>query len=86
MRSLIVIGCLAAASPVSAQALNPQFVYGRDYAFERMEVDALIERAHAHDKNLKRDAALNDLKRALALAKTPEDKARVQGEIERLTQ
>jgi tetratricopeptide (TPR) repeat protein len=49
-------------------------------------IDTLIERARAYDKKANRTAALNDLKRALALAKTSEDKARAQAEIDRLTQ
>src|SRR3954470_22718301 len=38
MRGVIALGFLIAASPLAAaQALNPEFVYGRDYTFERLE-------------------------------------------------
>ena len=49
-------------------------------------IDALIERAHAYNKKTNRTAASTDLKRALASAKTLADRARVQAEIDRLTQ
>jgi len=51
-----------------------------------LNIDALIERAHAYDKKTNRTAASNDLKRALALARTPTDRTRVQAEIDRLQQ
>ena len=38
MRGVIALGFLIVASRLAAaQALNPEFVYGRDYTFERME-------------------------------------------------
>jgi pimeloyl-ACP methyl ester carboxylesterase len=33
---LVVLLVVALAGPASGQALNPEFVYGRDYSFERM--------------------------------------------------
>jgi tetratricopeptide (TPR) repeat protein len=49
------------------------------------DISARIHRALAYDKKNNRAAALSDLKQALAIAQMPEDKARVQAEIDRLT-
>jgi pimeloyl-ACP methyl ester carboxylesterase len=46
MRVLIgLIFFVAAAIDVSAQAINPDFVYGRDYTFERMEAKRVVRDA-----------------------------------------
>src|SRR3954470_10982917 len=46
MRGVIALAFLIAASPLAAaQALNPEFVYGRDYTFERMEATRVVKDA-----------------------------------------
>ena len=40
---------VAAAADVSGQALNPEFVHGRDYTFERMEAKRKLR--DAEDKS-----------------------------------
>jgi pimeloyl-ACP methyl ester carboxylesterase len=47
MRCLPAIALLAVAgaAPASAQAINPEFVYGRDYTFERLEATRTVQDA-----------------------------------------
>src|SRR3954469_22661801 len=43
----LIVALLGAAwgAPAGAQALNPEFVYGRDYTFERMEATRVVKDA-----------------------------------------
>ena len=50
MRALLAAVFIAFAAPVftSAQALNPEFIFGRDYTFERMEAKRAVHDAEDH--------------------------------------
>jgi pimeloyl-ACP methyl ester carboxylesterase len=40
----VVLACISAA-PAAAQAINPEFVFGRDYTFERLEATRAVDDA-----------------------------------------
>ena len=86
----IHIGALSSVVPEALQfawgpATDGTRLAGAALRIKPQLIDAYVQRARAYEKQLKRDLALADLKRALSLADKPEDKATIQAELDRLT-